>query len=129
MRTPTWLTGLGIGALMLMGALLAGPLLGLAQGNQTTPSPEADDAGSSLGNLTLNPAVGLIEAQELALDGQDDAVVRSVELERENDALVWSVELDNGVEVEIDGSTSEVLQTEQDDDDEDDENEDEADDD
>lgn len=117
MRTPKWLAGLGIGALMLMAALLAEPLLGLAQGNQTTPPPEADAASSSLGNPTLNPAIGLIEAQELALDGQGDAVVRSVELERENDALVWSVDLDNGVEVEIDGSTGEVLQTEQDDDD------------
>ena len=68
----------------------------------------------------LDPEVGLIEAQETALSGYEGAAVRSMELDYQAGELVWEIRLDNGVEVEIDALTGEVLRTEDDDDDDDD---------
>ena len=121
--------GQSAGALALAGAIGHKPLSVAAKQDGTPePEPQDDDTGAAriLGTPTLQPDIDIVRAQEIALEGQTGAVVRSVKLDGDDGVLHYDVELDNGVEVEVDAMTGDVLETEQGDDDEDDdENEDE----
>lgn len=103
MHSRQWFISLGVGSLLLGGALVAAPLPGQAM--QSTPAPNA---------ALLEPAVGLIEAQEIALQEFPGTVVRSIELDRESSGLVYEVSL-SGAEVDLDAMTGAVLRTEFDD--------------
>ena len=111
MRVRLWLAGLAVGLVVLGSAIAGFPFAGLAQTD--------DDNGNGapvVGTPLLTPAIDLVRAQEIALEGQTGAVVTALELEGEEGRLLYEIELDNGVEVEIDATTGEVVETEQDDD-------------
>jgi uncharacterized membrane protein YkoI len=57
------------------------------------------------------------EAKAIAERVFDGAKAVEVEQEQENGRLVYEVNLDNGAEVEVDGSSGDILEIEQDDDD------------
>lgn len=67
------------------------------------------DAGSA---TAIEPEIGFVEAQETALAGQADAAVDWIGLNDWDGTLVYEVVLDNGVNVEIDAATGDVLATE-----------------
>ncbi len=113
---------MGVGILVLVGVITVTPVASLA-GQGTTPGSDEESNGELLGTPLLEPAVGLIEVQEIAIEGQADAAVESVELEGEDGRLVYEVTLGNGTEIEIDATTGEVLETEQGDDGEDEDDE------
>jgi uncharacterized membrane protein YkoI len=71
------------------------------------------------GTPTFNPEIDLLRAQEIALEGNDGAVVTKVELEGKRGVLTYTVELDDRMEIDIDATTGDVLRTETDDDDDD----------
>lgn len=103
--------------------IAAGPLTGRAQQDSTPPaaqttaqSAEADDQASGpavVGTPLLQPSIDLMRAQEIALEGQTGAVVTEVGLDGEDGVLGYSIELDNGIEVDVDATSGEVLKTEQ----------------
>jgi len=68
-----------------------------------------------VGTPLLQPSIDLIRAQEIALEGQSGAVVTEMDLDGEDGVLVYSIELDNGMEVDVDATSGEVLKTEQED--------------
>ena len=70
----------------------------------------ADDAESAPAGA---PAITSDQARDAAL-AVHSGTVKSIELESENGALIYTVEFTNGVEVEVDAATGEVLKTEQD---------------
>lgn len=69
-----------------------------------------------IGTPALQPAIDLARAQEIALEGNAGAAVTKVELDGEHGRLEYSVHLNNGMEVDIDATTGEILQSEHDDD-------------
>ena len=108
------------GALALAGAAHHASL---ATAALQTGTPAADDdtgAEPSLGTPILSPAIDIVRAQELALEGQKDAVVRWVKLDGDDGVLHYDVVLDNGTEIEVDATTGEIGETETDDGSEDD---------
>jgi uncharacterized membrane protein YkoI len=124
--------GTGAAALALAG-MAAHPDGSLAQEATSTVTGDDEDdqtgAAPVVGTPTFNPAIGLIEAQEIALEGNAGAVVTSVELDGDDGRLVYTVDLDNGVEVDVDATTGEVIRTRSDDDGDDDDRDDNGDDD
>ena len=130
MRTRTWLTGLGAGALMLGGVVATEPFALAAMQDATPPAQveemETEDPNATpiVGTPLLQPTIDLATAQQTALQGQTGAAVASVKLDGEDGTLIYDVELDNGAEVEVDATSGEVLKTEQDGESEDGENED-----
>ena len=130
MGTQRAFSGFVVGLLVLMGAFFTLPFTGSAQQDGTPPAQDAaadaadDEAEGSntpiVGTPIFDPAIGLIEAQELALEGQDGVVVVSVELEGDDGVLVYAVALDNGVETDIDATTGVVIKSESTDGDSDD---------
>lgn len=119
MRTRTWLTGLGAGALMLGGVVMTEPFALAAMQDATPPAQveemETEDPNATpiVGTPLLQPTIDLAKAQEIALQGQDGAAVAAVKLDGEDGVLIYDVELDNGLEVEVDATSGEVLKTEQ----------------
>lgn len=130
MGTQKVFSGFVVGLLVLMGGFFALPFAGSAQQDGTPPAQDAaadaaDDAAEGanspiVGTPLFDPAIGLVEAQELALAGQDGAVVLSVELEGDDGVLVYAVALDNGIETDIDATTGAVIKSESSDDGKDD---------
>ena len=125
MRGRTWLTRVSVGMLALTGMLAAAPLTGSAQQDATPPPAQTDSqtageddqaSGPAVVDILLQPSIDLNQAQEIALEGQADAVVTEVSLGGEDGGLVYRIELDNGIEVDVDASSGEVLRTEQHDD-------------
>jgi uncharacterized membrane protein YkoI len=125
------LIGQGAGALALAGALTHTALPAAAQDDGTPGSDADDDNGAErlLGTPIFTPGIDIVQAQEIAIEGHDGAAVRSVELDGDDGVLVYEVKLDNGVEVEIDATTGEIVETRQDDDDDNGEDDDDDDDD
>jgi hypothetical protein len=129
--------------LLLAGLMVAQPFGSVAQQDPPATAQAGDDDDNPnvtpvVGTPLFEPEIDLVQAQETALEGQGDAVVVEVDLEGDSGILEYEVELDNGVEVELDATTGEVLRTEQDSDgndddgddgDNDDDDEDESDDD
>lgn len=100
----------GIAVLMLGLSLLRG---GAAMAAQTPANNEQGTTPPVVGTPLLQPKIDLTRAQEIALQGQDKAVVTDVSLDGESGVLAYSIELDNGVEVDVDATSGEVLKTEQ----------------
>jgi uncharacterized membrane protein YkoI len=105
------------------GVMAAGPLPASAQQN-TTPPPAQSAAQATnedeqatgpavVGTPLLQPTIDLARAQEIALEGQSGAVVTEVDLGGEDGVLAYSIELDNGMEVDVDATSGDVLKTEQ----------------
>lgn len=127
MRTRTWMTGLGAGSLLLTGVIAAIPTATSAQQTATPPTQVAEDATNGpaiIGTPLFRPTIDLIQAQEIALDGQSGASVTGVELEGDDGVLVYDVELDNGNEVEVDATSGAVIRTDTGDDEGDDDGDD-----
>lgn len=101
METRRWLVGIGAGSLVLAGALVALPAVGIAR-QEATPAA---------GGQIFQPGVELAEVLETALEGQDGAAARSVSLDDWENALVYVVDLSNGAEIHINATTGEVLPT------------------
>jgi uncharacterized membrane protein YkoI len=89
--------------------VLAAALLGGAMRGGT-----AQDAGTPVATAgaTLQPAIGLLEAQDLALAGQPGAAVRSVKLEGHDEALAYEVKLTVGDDLEVDAASGQVREAE-----------------
>jgi uncharacterized membrane protein YkoI len=100
MSKQQWLAGLGAGSLMVAGVIAADPYGGAAQRDGALQGDEA-------------------QAAEIAVKAYPGAEVREIESEKEGGRLLWEVELSNGVEVEIDLTTAEIVDSEQGDDGED----------
>jgi len=124
MHVRRWLIGVSVGAAALTGMIAGGPLTVSAQEDSTPPAQSAsqtagaDDQASGpavVGTPLLQPSIDLIRAQEIALEGQSGAVVTEMDLDGEDGVLVYSIELDNGMEVDVDATSGEVLKTEQED--------------
>jgi uncharacterized membrane protein YkoI len=112
MPTRRQLIGAGAASIALTAAA-ASPLRTLAQDDD-------DDRGGGtqvVGTPMLQPAIDLVRAQEIALEGNAGAAVTKVELDGDNGVLEYSVRLNNGVEVDIDATTGAIIRTEQSDDD------------
>ncbi len=103
--------------LLLVGMMIASPFGSFAQQDPTSTAQADDDDPNVtpvVGDPLMEPAIDIIQAQETALEGQADAVVVEVELEGDDGFLEYEVELSNGIDVEIDATTGEILRTEQD---------------
>jgi len=68
---------------------------------------EADEATALASLATITPE----QAKAAALAANPGATVVKVELDDENGALVYSVELSDGLDVEVDAGSAEVLYT------------------
>jgi len=115
MPTRRRLIGAGAASIALAG-VSASSLKALAQ--EATPpatsnDDEQDNATPVVGSPILRPTIDLIRAQELALEGNNGAVVTKIELHGEDGVLVYTVALDNGVKVDVDATTGTVIKTEQ----------------
>ena len=100
MRMLRWLAALATGSFLLVCTFTIGPGAGFAQQDPTPPAAE----------------LGEDEAANIALEANPDTEVVEVESEQEDGRLLYEVQLSNGVEVEIDATTGEIVETEQGDD-------------
>ena len=98
MSKRRWVAGLGAGSLLLAGGIAA-DLRGGAARQGTTPDEIGED-----------------EAAAIALEANPETEVVGVESEREGGRRLYEVELANGVEVEIDAVSGEIVVTEREDD-------------
>ena len=116
MRLQSWFSCLGIGTLVLSGMLVTGSLSSAQDATpaaQTAAQTADEDNGKPVvGTPLLEPAIDLVRAQEIALEGHTGAAVMDVELGGENGVLAYSVTLDSGMEVDIDATSGEVIRTE-----------------
>jgi uncharacterized membrane protein YkoI len=96
-----WVVGVGAAALLLLGGLAAGPIASMAQGD-----PDA--------SLTEGEAI------QIAIDEFPGTTSISVDLEEEDGRAVYEINLSNGYEVEVDGDSGRILETEASDDNSDD---------
>jgi hypothetical protein len=110
--------GTGAAAIALAG-VASRPMGAFAQESTSTATAESSQGSSTrvAGTPTFNPEIDLLRAQEIALEGNDGAVVTKVELEGKRGVLTYTVELDDRMEIDIDATTGDVLRTETDDDD------------
>jgi hypothetical protein len=101
MSTRQRLAGLAVvaGTLLVASVIATGSLASAAR-QGTTPGPIDED-----------------EAVAIAREAYPGTEAQAVESEREGGRLLFEVELSNGVEVEIDAATGEIVETEQGDDD------------
>jgi Peptidase propeptide and YPEB domain len=123
MQVRRWLAGMSVGTMALAGVMAAGPLPASAQQNSTPPPAQSasqtageDDQATGpavVGTPLLQPSIDLTRAQEIALEGQTGAVITEVGLAGEDGVLAYSIALDNGMEVDVDATSGEVLKTEQ----------------
>jgi uncharacterized membrane protein YkoI len=97
MTRKRWLVGAGAGSLLLVGGLAAGPIASLAQGD-----PTAD--------------LSKDEAAQIAIAAYPGTTANGVDLEEEDGRAVYEVNLSNGYEVEVDGNSGKILETEASDD-------------
>jgi hypothetical protein len=103
MKRPNWIGKRTILALLLTGVLLGGVLIGIIMN-----MPGAASAQQT--QLTPDEAKAAAEAVS------PGATATDVDLEREGGKDVYEVQLDNGMEVELDAATGEILETELEDD-------------
>ena len=123
MRLQRWFTSLGVGTMVLGGMLVTGPstsaqsptLPAVQTAAQTTDDDDGGNGSPVVGTPLLAPAIDLLRAQEIALEGQTGAAVMGVELNGDDGVLVYSVLLSSRREVEIDATSGEVVQIEEED--------------
>ncbi|MCA9902118.1 MAG: PepSY domain-containing protein [Ardenticatenaceae bacterium] len=99
MKQTNWMSRRTIFALLATGILLGGVLIGVFMNAPRNASAQS-------GQLTPN------EAKAVAEEASPGATATDVTLEREGSQDVYEVQLDNGMEVEIDAATGEILETE-----------------
>ncbi len=103
MKKINWIGKRTIFALLVTGILLGGVLVGVLMN-----APRSANAQQS--QLTPDEAKAAAEAVS------PGATATDVKIEREGGLDVYEVQLDNGMEVEIDAATGEILETELEDD-------------
>ena len=103
MTQQNWIGKRTIFVLLLTGVLLGGVLIGVV-----LYSPRAASAQQT--QLTPDEAKAAAEAVS------PGSAATGVSLEREGSKDVYEVQLDNGMEVELDAATGEILETEMEDD-------------
>lgn len=103
MKRANWIGKRTILALLLAGVVLGGILIGIVMNR-----PRAASAQQT--QLTPDEAKAAAEAVS------PGAAATNVDLEREGGKDVYEVQLDNGMEVELDAATGEILETELEDD-------------
>lgn len=103
MKPTNWISKRTILALLVTGILLGGILIGVFMNKPRSASAQS-------GQLTPD------EAKAVAEEASPGATATDVSLEREGSKDVYEVQLDNGMEVEIDAATGEILETEMSDD-------------
>ena len=100
MLTRAWVRGLSAGTLMIAGLATSSPFVASAQQTATPPagqsaSQSADDGENQgppiVGTPLLQPAIDLTRAQEIALEGQANAVVTGIDLNGDDGVLEYSV--------------------------------------
>ena len=105
MTRKQWLLTIPVAVTLLVaGALLAGPVAGVAQ-----------DQISG-----IDAKISRQEAEDIAIGEYPDAEVREIELDKEAGVPVYEIDLSNGVDLDIHGDTGEILMAETDDDSDDD---------
>ncbi len=110
----TGLIGLSSATLLLVGILATGPLAGATHEQSPTPSGTTAARTPIIGAPLLEPTINLVEAQEIALQGQVGAHVAEVDLDGKDGVLVYRIALDTGIDVEIDATTGAIVGTERD---------------
>lgn len=103
MKRPNWIGKRTILALLMTGVILGGVLIGIILNNPRAASAQ---------QTRLTPEEARAAAEAIG----DGAKATDVDLEREGSRDVYEVQLDNGMEVEIDAATGEILETELEDD-------------
>lgn len=103
MKRPNWIGKRTILGLLLAGVILGGVLIGIVLN-----MPPAASAQKT--QLTPDEAKAAAEAVS------PGATATDVDLEREGGKDVYEVQLDNGMEVELDAASGEILETELEDD-------------
>ncbi len=103
------LIGWGSATMLLAGMIVTVPVARANHQPHATPS-----ATPIVGSPVLQPSIDLGEAQEIALEGQGGAHVAEVDLDGKDSSMVYRIALDNGIDVEIDATTGEILRTEHD---------------
>ena len=103
MKIPNWIGKRMILTLLLAGVVLGGVLIGIFMNIPRTASAQ---------QTQLTPEEAKAAAEAIG----DGATATDVDLEREGSRDVYEVQLDNGMEVEIDAATGEILETELEDD-------------
>jgi uncharacterized membrane protein YkoI len=96
MTARHWLMGAGAATLLVAGGLAAGPVASLAQSN--TDADLSQD-----------------EAAEIAVAEFPDATVLQIDPDDEDGMPVYEITLSNGYELEIDGNSGAILETERED--------------
>ena len=95
MRLQSWFSCLGIGTLVLSGMLVTGSSSSAQDATpaaQTAAQTADEDNGKPVvGTPLLEPAIDLVRAQEIALEGHTGAAVMDVELGGENGVLAVAV--------------------------------------
>lgn len=100
------LAAAGAALVLVLGALFVWPMGLFAQESQQ--------------DLEEQTKLTRAEAEQIALADYPGATVTEVELEKEHGNVHYSVEMSNGVEVEVDGNTGQILEVEHGEDDRDD---------
>lgn len=99
MRFDTWARRLALAvgavALLVAGGLAYGPIAGLAQDTPATAE------------------IGVDEAIQIASEAHPNSTVVEAEREREHGTLIYEVSFADGVDVDVDATTGEVLKVEQ----------------
>jgi hypothetical protein len=137
MRLQRWFTCLGVGTMVLGGMLVTGPSTSAQSPTppaaqtaaQTTDDDDGGNGSPVVGTPLLAPAIDLVRAQEIALEGQTGAAVMGLELNGDDGVLVYSVLLSSGREAEINATSGEVVKIEEDGEGDEDHDEDDGDDD
>lgn len=93
MTRKRWLVGAGAGSLLLIGGIAAGPVASLA----------GDDPETTLSEE---------QAIEFAIAAYPGTTASDVEYEAEDGLAIYEVTLSNGLEVEVDGNSGAILETE-----------------
>jgi len=103
MKQANWISKRTVLTLLTAGIILGGVLIGIVMNIPRTASAQ---------QTQLTPD----EAKAAAEAASPGATATDIDLEREGGRDVYEVQLDNGMEVELDAATGEILETELEDD-------------
>lgn len=81
--------------------------------NDANEAEESNGVDQSDETTPASTGISAAEAQAIAEAAYPGAVTLFVEFDREWGKDIWEVELDNGLDVQVDASTGEILGTEQ----------------
>jgi hypothetical protein len=102
----TWLIGWSCATVLLAGTIAT------VQPARANHQPRATPSATPIvGSPLLQPTIDLVEAQEIALEGQGRAHVTQIDLAAKDGVLVYRIALDNGIDVEVDATTGQIVGT------------------